>query len=450
MQQPDTDSELSAAPQLRRSIGLLDLVMLGAGSALGVSIFSVLAPAVKIAGTGVLLTIVIAALPMAVFGVVYAFLASASPRSGASFEWPREYLHPFVGFILAWLRIFGNVGQLTMIALVLVQYAAMAVPIPVKPTMLGLYVALFLLNVSGVKLAARAETVLMGLLLLVLAVFVLSGLPYTQSANILPLAPHGVWPILLAAPLMINLFMGIESSTEVGEEVRNARVNIPRAIALALLLIGLVYAAVTWVTLGLVGADSVAASDAPLVTAARRSVGAVAVPLVLAAAVLSLTKSLNASFLIFSRSFFAMGRAHVMPALFGRVDSESGTPRWAVAIAFGCTCVGLLMPRSLVFLFLASNIPIMLKYLTTCACALRVANFLPEVFSQARLKLSRRTVTVLAVLGILLAFGLFLLGYENDWRPYALVGGWGLLGVLYWLVWSRFAPNSRAQVWVTR
>lgn len=367
-------------PALRRSVGLLDLVMLGAGSALGVSIFSVLAPAAKIGGTGVLVTIVIAAIPMAVFGVVYGFLASAAPRTGASFEWPREYLHPFVGFMLAWLRIFGNVGQLTMIALVLVQYAALALPLPVKPAMFGLFVAVFVLNASGVRLAARAETVLMGLLLVVLAVFVFTGVPYIHSANILPLAPQGVWPILLAAPLMINLFMGIESATEVGEEVRDAETTIPRAIALALVLIGLVYLAVTFVALGLLGADGVASSAAPLVAAAQRSIGAAALPLVLAAAVISLTKSLNASFLIFSRSFFAMGRAGVMPAWFGRVDPDKGTPRLATVVAFCCTCTGLFLPRSLVFLFLATNIPIMLKYLTTCACALRVATGLPDVF----------------------------------------------------------------------
>src|SRR6185437_1466404 len=382
---PNESAEHRPLPTLRRSVGLLDLVMVGAGSALGVSIFSVLAPAVAIGGAGVLITIVIAAAPMAVFGIVYVFLASASPRSGASFEWPTEYLHPFVGFLLAWLRIFGNIGQLTMIALVLVQYVSMAMPLAEKPAMLALYVLVFLLNATGVRVAARAETVLMGLLLAALGVFVFAGLPHVSVSHIVPLAPHGIWPIVLATPLMINLFMGIESATEIGEEVRDAETNIPRAIGLSLVLIAVVYLAVTFVALGLVGPAALAGSEAPLVTAATRSVGAVALPLVLTAAAISLTKSLNASFLIFSRSLFAMGRAGVIPRGIGSVAATKGTPVAAIAVAFACVCLGLALPRSMVFLFLASNIPVMLKYLTTSACALRVTVARPDVFARARL-----------------------------------------------------------------
>src|SRR6185437_370619 len=164
---------------------------------------------------------------------------------------------------------------------------------------------------------------------------------------------------------------------------------------------------------------------------------AVALPLVLTAAAISLTKSLNASFLIFSRSLFAMGRAGVIPRWIGSVAATNGTPVAAIAVAFACVCLGLALPRSLVFLFLASNIPVMLKYLTTSACALRVTVARPDVFARARLRLSQRTVILLSSLGMLLALGLFLIGYETDWRPYALVGAWGLLGVGFWFTWGQ-------------
>lgn len=427
----------SPPEKLGRSIRLIDLVMLSAGSALGVSIFSVLAPAAQIGGSGILVTLILAAAPMAVFGMIYAFMASFDPRSGASFEWPNRYLHPNIGFTIAWLRIFGSVGQLVMIAQVLVQYLQLALHVPTKPSMAILFSIIYAINMNGVKFVAKFQTFMMIFLVSVLALFVFSGLPFVLINNILPLAPSGISPILLAAPIMINLFMGIESATEVGEEVHDAERTVPLGILFSLLLIGAIYFSVTFTALGLIGAAKLASSETPLITAAMRSIPGYAVNLILVAALLSLLKSLNASFLIFSRSFFAMGRAGALPFRLGEISKKRGVPAWALSVAFACTCAGLLMPNSLVFLFLASNIPTIVKYMAVSSCALRVAISRPELCAKARLSMPRPALVTISVLGIGLALLLSALGYESDWRPYALVGGWAVIGWSYWLMRKR-------------
>jgi L-asparagine transporter-like permease len=108
-------------PRLKKGVGLVGVVTFGAGTAIGVSIFSVLAPAAKIAGSGLLATVGIAAVPMVLFAVIYSFLSSALPKSGASYEWPRRFIHPSVGFLVAWLRILSNVGAIVVLAMVLVN-----------------------------------------------------------------------------------------------------------------------------------------------------------------------------------------------------------------------------------------------------------------------------------------------------------------------------------------
>jgi basic amino acid/polyamine antiporter, APA family len=423
--------------RLKRSVHLIDVVMLGAGSALGVSIFSVLSPAAAIGGSGILLTIGISALPMAIFALAYSFLASAVPRSGASFEWPFEFIHPLAGYLVSWLRILGQVGQMVMVTGVLIHYVGMVVPLPLKLTMFLLFAAVFTLNFIGVTVVARTQTVMMIVLISVFAIYVVTGLPHVDPSRIYPLAAHGIWPILLAAPLMVNLFMGIEAATEIGEEVRNAERSVPLAIAISLLLIAIVYFSVTFVTLGLLGPTRLGQSDAPLVDAARLSIGSLAIPLILGAATVSLLKSLNASFLIFSRSLFAMGRAGVLPRILGTSEPVRGTPRWAVTIAFVCLCFGLLLPNSLIFLFLASNIPTILKYLSTCCCVISVVGFHQDTYASARFRPRKSLLLVIAAIGVLMAIGLFVLGYESDWKPYALVGGWGLVGLVYWFGWRR-------------
>lgn len=268
---------------LRPEVGLLGVVTLGAGTAIGVSIFTVLQPAAELAASGLLLTIAVAALPMVLFAVAYAYLGSVAPVSGASFEWPSRFLHPAIGFAIAWMRIISNVGALTILAQVLINYLGMVVAVPVKLSMAVLITLVFALNYVGVSIAAGVQTLMMGLLLAALAIFVISGAPHIDLRLIGDPTKPGLAAILAAAPLMISLFLGIESAVEIGEEVRDARRTIPIGIALAIALTALVYGLVAFTALGLVGPQKLAHSQAPLLDAAKASIGVWATPLIVGA-----------------------------------------------------------------------------------------------------------------------------------------------------------------------
>jgi basic amino acid/polyamine antiporter, APA family len=100
-----------------------------------------MAPAAKVAGTGMLPALALASIPMIVFAVVYAFIGSTAPRSGASFERPARFIHQFAGVMVAWLRVVGNTGALTVLTLVLVSYVSRPVTLPQKPTRFMLLLA---------------------------------------------------------------------------------------------------------------------------------------------------------------------------------------------------------------------------------------------------------------------------------------------------------------------
>ncbi|MBJ7412362.1 MAG: amino acid permease [Phenylobacterium sp.] len=423
--------------QLRHGVRLIDLVMLGAGTAIGASIFSVLGPAAQVGHEGILVACVLAALPMVLFGLVYAYMASAVPRTAASFEWQRQFTHPLIAFGIVWLRILSNAVVMIVLGTVLVSYLGRVIAVPAKPVMFGLFLAVFALNYLGVAIAARAQTVMMLLLLAVFAVFVIAGAPSLKPQLVQQSLSVGWVPILAALPLMIQLFLGIETTTEVGEEVADPKRVVPLGLALALALTVVVYLAIAFTALSLVGADALAASDAPLLTAAEAALGGWAMPLIVTAAVLALLKSMNAVFLVFARFLYAMGRAGVLPAPLGRIHPRFGTPHVATVVAFIACCLGLFLPSSLLFLLLAVNIPTMMKYLGSCLAAYNVAARHPEVHAQARLRLGRGTVRVLAGLGMAAAVVIASLGFGTDWKPYALLAGWLALGLAYYAFVSR-------------
>lgn len=422
---------------LKQDVGLLGVVMLGAGTAIGVSIFTVLQPTAQVAGSGLLVAVGLSALPMVFFAMAYAYLASALPRSGASYEWPRRFVHPLVGFLVAWLRILTNVGALTLLATVLLFYVNMAVTLPVRPTMALVFTLVFALNYVGIGVAARAQTLMMFVLLAALAILVVAGLPVASVETMGPLTGKGWLAIIAAVPLMISLFLGIESSVEIGEEVRDPTRTIPRGIAMAVLLTALVYFSVAAVSLALLGPERLAASQAPLIDAAAVPLGAWGLPLILTAAMVSILKSLNAVVITFTRALFAMGRCGALPPAFASIHPRFGTPHVAVLAGYALAMAAILLPSNLVFLLLAVNIPTMLKYLACCLAAINVSRFHPALHQAAALKWSPGRVQLVSGIGVAAALGIVAAGLAADWRPYVLILGWAVAGLVYWQVQAR-------------
>jgi APA family basic amino acid/polyamine antiporter len=279
-------------------------------------------------------------------------------------------------------------------------------------------------------------------LLAVFAVLVAAGAPSLKPELFVEAAQGGWMPILAALPLMIQLFLGIETATEVGEEVENPKTTVPLGLALGLLLTVVVYLAISFTALSLVGPEALASSKAPLLDAAKVALGPVATPLIVTAAVLALTKSMNAVFLVFARFLFAMGRSGVLPAALGRVHPKFATPHVATTVAFGACVAGLLLPDSLLFLLIAVNIPTMMKYLGSCLAAWVVADRHPEIHAQARLPFGRGLVKALSALGMVAAVAIALLGLASDWRPYVLLAVWLAGGLAYYALRTRRRPAA--------
>jgi basic amino acid/polyamine antiporter, APA family len=417
--------------------------MFGAGTAIGVSIFSVLAPAAKVAGSGLLIAVLIAAAPMAVFAIVYSFLSSVLPKSGASYEWPRHFIHPFAGFLVAWLRVLSNVGAIVVLSFVMVSYLRSAFALPERATMAAAITLVFALNYLGVAVAARVQTALMAALLGVFALFVVKGAPLASAQQIGALTLSGWKAIAAAVPLMITLFMGIESAAEIGEEVREAERTVPRGIILAVLLTALVYCAVAVTALGLIGPHALGASSAPLLDAARVPLGGAAVPIILIASTVAILKTLNSTTVIFSRSLFAMGRSGALPRILGAVHPRYGTPHVALMVCYLAAMGGLLLPRNLTFLLLSVNIPTLIKYMASSLCAVRLAQRHPALLAAARIRLERKTVLLFGYAGMVIGLALLGIGLTDDLRPYELIGAWSVLGLLYW--WALGARGSRKE-----
>jgi APA family basic amino acid/polyamine antiporter len=160
-------------------------------------------------------------------------------------------------------------------------------------------------------------------------------------------------------------------------------------------------------------------------------------PLLLITALASIGAAMNATILIFSRFLFAMGRDGALPASLGRIHPRWGTPYVATTVVFVLGLLALLLPDDLIFLFLAANIPTMLKYFSNCWSALRLVDRHPALHAAAKFPMTRRSVRAWSLVGMACAAGIILAGLGADWRPYAILLAWGAVGSVYWFSYAR-------------
>ena len=147
--------------------------MIGLGAMIGAGVFAVFAPAAEVAGSALLVGLVLAAVVAACNAWSSARLAAVHPRSGGTYVYGREQLGPFWGFLAGWGFVVGKTASCAAMALTVGAYAW---PGREKFVAVAAVVALVAVNYRGVHKTALATRVIVALVLAALAVVVVGAL----------------------------------------------------------------------------------------------------------------------------------------------------------------------------------------------------------------------------------------------------------------------------------
>ena len=299
--------------------------------------FAAFAPAAAAAGNWLLLGLAIAAVVAFCNATASAQLAAAYPTSGGTYVYGRERLGPWWGYLAGWSFVIGKTASCAAMAL---TFAAYAVPVEwQKPVAVAAVVALTAVNYFGVTRTAAVARVLVVVVLVVLAtaVAVASAGTVAESTPI-DTTPYGV---LQSAGLLFFAFAGYARIATMGEEVRDPRRTIPRAIVIALSVAVLVYAAVAVALLHSLGAVGVAASTQPVADAvAGQPWAVVAVRVGAAAASLGALLALIAGV---GRTTLAMAREGDLPRWLSAVHPRFSVPHRAELVLGAVVCLVVLL-----------------------------------------------------------------------------------------------------------
>jgi APA family basic amino acid/polyamine antiporter len=337
---------------LKRAVGSLDLTALGIGAVIGTGIFVVIGEGIGKAGPAVILSFALAGLTCLFSALSYAELSSSIPVSGSAYTYAYATLGELVAWIIGWDLILEYGVSVAAVAVgwggnlneFLENAFGYALPESIStaredggvlnlPAVAIVVAVMFLLS-RGVRETARANFIMVGVKLLVLAFFIVVAFAAAFNAdNLKPFAPEGVDGVVSAAAVIFFAYIGFDAVSTGAEEAKNPSRDLPIAIVGSLVICTIIYVVVAIAAAGSLDAKSLAESDAPLAAALDEGAGISWAASVMAfGALVAITSVLLTVFYGQTRIFFAMARDGLMPRGIAKVNPRTGTP---VALTLG-------------------------------------------------------------------------------------------------------------------
>ncbi|HIG10304.1 MAG: amino acid permease [bacterium] len=325
----------AAPPKLKKELGLFDVYALATGATLSAGLFLLPGPAFAMAGPGMVLAYLVAAIPLIPAMLCIAELSTAMPRAGGAYYFLERSLGPLVGTV-------GGLG--TYLALVLkTSFALVGLGAYVSlffehgawtETLIAVVFAVFFggLNLLGSKKSGAAQRVLVVALLAVLCLFLLRGLPELDFSRFEGFLGAGAEGIIATAGMVYISYVGVTNVASVSEEVTDPERNLPRGVFLSLATALTIYVLCTSVLVSVVPAEELKESITPMADGARAIGGRLGEIVVAVAAILAFFSVANAGIMASSRYPLAMSRDHLAPPWLSRVSGSSGVPRTAIVL----------------------------------------------------------------------------------------------------------------------
>lgn len=328
---------------LKKTLGALDLVLLGIGCTIGTGIFVLTGiAAAEHAGPAISISYLIAGTVCVFAGLAYTELAAMVPVAGSSYTYSYAVLGEFVAWLVAWgLILEYTVGASTVAAGwsgyfvgilksggIILPHAITAVPadggiINLPATLIALFVGSLL--VRGTKESIVVNRILVGVKLLVIFVFIAIAAPHIKMENYAEFVPFGFHGIAAGAATIFFAYIGFDAVATAAEETKNPNRDLPIGIIGSLLICTILYVAVSLALTGITHYSKLGNAE-PMAFALRENGSNLGSALIGTGAVAGMIAVLLVLMYGQSRIFFVMSRDGLIPKVFSNLHEKFHTP----------------------------------------------------------------------------------------------------------------------------
>lgn len=342
------------------ALGTFDTVVMAvAGSAPAYSIAATTAVLVGAVGLASPAALLYCAIPMLGIALAFSYLSRIDVNAGASYSWVGRTLHPFLGFLSGWAlvvsaTIFMVAGSLPAGSMTLALFDENLAADTALSTLVGAawFVLMLLVVLGGARLTVRAQLLMSGVELVILALFAVLAFFHTDNARAFDWSWFGfdqfdgVSGFASGALVAAFYYWGWDVTSNLSEETRNSRRTTGLAGLIGVGIVFLLFEVFTIAVNVVLSSTQIQENEANVLAVLGEEIwpgwGG---KLLIVAVMLSTIATLETTLIQVTRSLFAMGRDRTMPSALGKVHREWNTPWVAIAVVGGVALV----------LFIASN-----------------------------------------------------------------------------------------------
>ena len=333
-------STLSGKKVADHSMNIWSVAAMGVGAMVGAGIFALLGVVGLVAGNLTYVSFLLGGVVAGFSGYTYAKLAARYPDAGGITAY---FHHAFgTGSLSGTLSLTYLITVAVTIAMVAKAFGAYATPLVFGNTnslMVNVFasavtILLVLLNIADSKLVGKAEVVLVGIKLAILALLMLAGTYGMMGHSLVKHAAPPFISLIGSVGLTFFAYAGFGMMTNAAGRVSSPKQTIPRAIYLAIGVVILLYAALAVIVLGSVTSNDLRAhADTAVALAAKPVLGQAGYVIVSVAALLATASGINAWVFTAMQISSAMAQVGNLPHMFARLVWYKGTLGLLLSVA---------------------------------------------------------------------------------------------------------------------
>ncbi len=447
IEQIEEEGPGDAGERLTRTLGLWQLTAIGVGGIIGAGIFTLAGTVANgTAGPAVLISFLIAGVASAAAAFSYAEFAGMIPKAGSAYTYGYAVLGELAGWFIGWDLLLEYTAIVAVVAIGISGYfnfliEDMGAELPVwmlgapgtgsghKVDLFAAVLCLFIayLLTLGIKSAARFETVVVVLKVLVVLLVIVVGFFHVNTGNYSPFFPFGVGGAFTGAATVFFAVFGYDAMSTAAEESKDAQRHMPKAILYSLAISMVLYVLATLVLTGMQNYTEIDPESG--FSTAFQSVGLGALADVIAVgAIIGILTVMFTFMLGVTRVWFSMSRDGLLPRWFAKTHPTRHVPvrvTWIVGVA-SALIAGFLPIGEAAEL---TNIGILLAFAVVCTAVIVLR------YRQPDLPRSFRTPGMPFVPAIGVVFSLWLITFLA-WETWLRFAAWFALGLVIYFAYS--------------
>ncbi len=432
---------------LDRSLGLWQLTAIGVGGIIGAGIFTLAGTVANgTAGPAVLVSFLIAGFASACAALSYAEFAGMIPKAGSAYTYGYAVLGEFVGWFIGWDLLLEYTAIVAVVAIGISGYFSFLVEeagADLPAWMLGapgtgtghrvdLFAAILCLLIAwllnlGMRSAARFETFVVALKVLVVLLVIAVGFFHINTANYHPFFPFGISGAFTGAATVFFAVFGYDAMSTAAEESKDAQRHMPKAIIYSLIISMVLYVAACLVLTGMQNYKDIDPESG--FSSAFKSVGLGGLADVIAVgAIIGILTVMFTFMLGVTRVWFSMARDGLLPRWFAKTHPTRHVPTrvtWIVGV--GAAAIAGFVPIGEAAEL--TNIGILLAFVVVCVAVIVLRYRQPDLPRGFRTPL----MPFIPALGAL--FSLWLVTFLQ-WQTWVRFAVWFLIGCVIYFGYS--------------